>query len=140
MPGSQSNKRRSSESSSRRVSPSPHPGPLLDLKPSAQLPPVRHVEVTTTNINDLFNQSSTAPPPPLNNLIVPESSRRHQQSAYQSQHSPPPPPHVPVKVHVAHKPTVEDITRVYNPYPLQVFKLKPSFFHLLNKLIYKFEF
>lgn len=27
---------------------------------------------------------------------------------------------MPVKVHVAHKPTVEDITRVYNPYPIQV--------------------
>lgn len=27
--------------------------------------------------------------------------------------------HIPVKVHVANKPTVEDTTRVYNPYPLQ---------------------
>ena len=31
----------------------------------------------------------------------------------------PPPPHVPVRIHVSHKPTVEDISRVYNPYPIQ---------------------
>lgn len=27
--------------------------------------------------------------------------------------------HTPVKVHVSHQPTVEDVTRVYNPYPFQ---------------------
>jgi hypothetical protein len=28
-------------------------------------------------------------------------------------------PHIPLKVHVAHKPTVEDTSRVYNPYPFK---------------------
>lgn len=115
---SSSGKRRngSPSSSARRISPTSQ---LPELKPTPQATPHRQVEVTTTNINDLFASSSG---PPMGTLVVPESSRQHRnqsswQHQQQQQHSP---DHVPVKVHVAHKPTVEDITRVYNPYPFKV--------------------
>lgn len=129
VPSHGSNSKRRGSDLSRRISPSPHPAPLLDLKPSSQAAPMRHVEVTTTNINDLFNSSQALPPP----IIVPESARRtHHHNHYTPHHSeysqPHAPAHLPVKVHVAHKPTVEDITRVYNPYPIQVnaFSLKTT--------------
>jgi hypothetical protein len=54
---------------------------------------------------------------PAHNLIIPESSKSssHNNNKIASSST----PHIPVKVHVSSKPTVEDITRVYNPYPLQ---------------------
>lgn len=122
---SQGGKRR--ESSSTRPTPSNQKQsqvqPLPALNPTPQPPPIRQVEITTTNINDLFS-SSAGPPVVSASLIVPENARQHRASQ-QPQASHQSPNHVPVKVHVAHKPTVEDTTRVYNPYPFRVrFKFK----------------
>lgn len=117
---SQGGKRR--ESSSTRPTPinqkQSQVQPLPALNPTPQPPPIRQVEITTTNINDLFS-SSAGPPTVSASLIVPENARQHRASQQQqaTHHSP---NHVPVKVHVAHKPTVEDTTRVYNPYPFRV--------------------
>lgn len=54
-------------------------------------------EILHNNLNSIENPT----------VIVSEFSKPSYQS------------HIPVKVHVTSKPTVEDTTRVYNPYPFQ---------------------
>jgi hypothetical protein len=77
---------------------------------SKQKPPQTRSEVLIDTTNDnLYMQQQTNTP--AQNLVLPNSAKNMITSPRDG-------PHVPVKVHVANKPTVEDITRVYNPYPL----------------------
>lgn len=61
------------------------------------------ISILTNNSDILLNNPNGIDSP---SLIVSEFSKPYQ-------------PHIPIKVHVTSKPTVEDTTRVYNPYPFQ---------------------
>jgi hypothetical protein len=95
---------------------------IVPMPPSA--PPHQHdftkkplqtrSEVLIDPTNDgLYHAQQTNTP--AHSLVIPESSKGGGGNKIASLST----PHIPVKVHVSSKPTVEDITRVYNPYPLQ---------------------
>ena len=91
----------------KKIGPMPMPPHQLDL---SRKPLQTRSEVLIDTANDAFykqQQSNT----PAQNLVIPENSKSKIASSSS--------PHIPIKVHVSHQPTVEDITRVYNPYPLQ---------------------
>ncbi|RNA31939.1 mucin-19-like isoform X3 [Brachionus plicatilis] len=78
--------------------------PVGTDKKSYQKPETKSQVSILTNSTDILHNN-------LNNFDNP--------SVIVSEFSKPYQPHVPVKVHVNNKPTVEDTTRVYNPYPFQ---------------------
>ena len=95
-----------------------------DIKEEQDLPPqipMRSDSQLLRNKRNLESKSQVSVQTNNSDILLnnPKYTDNNKHSIITADNAKPYHPHVPIKVHVANKPTLEDTTRVYNPYPLQ---------------------